>query len=245
VRIDGVDLDAAERLQRGRIIVLPGIEGHSRWNRSIVRGLLDAGVECSLDIHDWTFGRWQSLRSLSVTQRHRVQADEIAAQVAAYRVRQPAAPVWLIGHSGGGAMSVLALERLSESTRADGAILLGPALSPGYDLRPALAHTTRGIWNFSSWGDVIFLVVGTLLFGTLDRRRSISAGASGFRAHRAEDVIDAEESAPAAPSPRLIEVPWRREMLRHGNYAGHFGYVNRRFVRHWIAPIIQTPQATT
>lgn len=229
--LDGIALDTPERRERGRIVVLPGIEGHSRWNRSIVRGLVDAGADSSLTIHDWTFGRWLSLYTLRASRRHQIQSELIASQLTDYRREHPQAPVWLIGHSGGGAMSVLTLERLAREHAIDGAILLGAALSPRYDLSHALDRTTRGIWNFSSWGDVFFLVAGTLLFGTIDGRHSISAGASGFRSFRQIDATDNRES-------RVTEVPWTRQMLSCGNLAGHFGYVNRRFVRQWIAPIV-------
>src|SRR5690606_38493915 len=138
----------------------------------------------------------------------------IAGQLTDYRREHPDTPVWLIGHSGGGAMSILTLERLAREHAIDGAILLGAALSPKYDLSSALDRTTRGIWNFSSWGDLFFLVAGTLLFGTLDGQHSISAGASGFRSLR--QAVAAENSGS-----RVTEVPWSRQMLPYGNLAGH------------------------
>jgi hypothetical protein len=45
-----------ERLERGYVIVLPGIEGRSFLNRGIAAGLSDAGVPYGIEIYDWTDG---------------------------------------------------------------------------------------------------------------------------------------------------------------------------------------------
>ncbi len=228
-------LMTSERLDRGYAIVLPGIEGFSRWNRKIVQGLVDAGVPCAIEIHDWTHGRFWSLYTLRDRRRHVRQAEEIAGRIAAYRERQPHSPVWLIGHSGGGAMAVLSLERLADNCLVDGAVMLGPALSPAYNLEPALSRTRRGIWNISSRGDLLFLAVGTLLFGTIDGRHSFSAGAFGFRRR------NGAAAAAVAPGPALTEIPWRLSMVRHGHWGGHFGYVHPRFVASTVAPLLTNP----
>ena len=55
-----------------------------------------------------------------------------------YRKSHPGRPIYLIGHSGGGALSVLTLERLPPGTTVTGAMLLNAALSPGYDLSAVL-----------------------------------------------------------------------------------------------------------
>jgi pimeloyl-ACP methyl ester carboxylesterase len=228
-----------ERLAHGHVIVLPGIEGYSRWNRRIVRGLLSAGVPFGIEIHDWTLGRLLAPWSLRAARRHREQAELIAQKVAASRQARPQAPVWLIGHSGGGALAVLALERLPPPLRAEGAILLAPAISPGYDLRRALQATRRGLWNYSSWGDAFFLIFGTLLLGTLDGRHTIAAGACGFRPPRPDPTTEPQLAfSSAEPRSRLTEVRWRPAMIRQGHLGGHFGAVHPRFVRDWIAPIL-------
>ena len=134
---------------------------------------------------------------------------------------------------------MLTLEQLPADVQVEGAVLLAPALSPQYPLDTALGHTRRGIWNFTSWGDAVFLIFGTLVMGTIDGRHSISAGACGFRAAPpptagTPGTLDAE----TLQTPRLYEVPWRRAMLADRHFAGHFGCVHARFVREWIAPIL-------
>ena len=47
----------AERLDRGLVLILPGIEGRSLLNISLMAGLLDAGLPYATEIVDWTTGR--------------------------------------------------------------------------------------------------------------------------------------------------------------------------------------------
>lgn len=226
------DLMAPDRLRQGYVIVLPGVEGRSFLNRSIVRGLVAAGVPCGIEIHDWTLGLWAYFRNLRDSRRHQQQAREIAAKIVAYRERHPDRPVYLIGHSGGGALTLFTLEQLPQSIAVTGGILLVPALSPAYDYSRALERTTRGLWNFSSRGDFLIVGLGTLLCGTCDGKHSLSAGMLGFSFRRPADRV------PEAGRPVLHEVPYRLSMLRHGNLGGHFTLVNPAFVRHWVGPIV-------
>ncbi len=228
---------APERLDQGYVIVLPGVEGRSLLNRSIVRGLVSANVPYGIEIHDWTYGPLAYFWNLRDSRRHRAQAEEIAAKLTRYRQAHPETPVYLIGHSGGGAMTLFTLERLPDTVTINGGIMLMPAISPSYDVIPALAHTTRGLWNFSSWGDAIFVGLGTVLCGTCDGRHRLAAGMVGFSSghqsrHKTENVPTCDGQ------PSLHETPFRPSMLGDGNLGGHFSPVNPRFVRRWIAPIV-------
>jgi len=226
------DLLSQDRLAQGYVMVLPGIEGHSLWNRSIVSGLLDAGIPYGIEIYDWTWTRSFPLINLRYGGNHRSQSDRIAARITEYRRDHPSTPLYLIGHSGGGAMTLFSLPKLPEGVSVTGGILLGPAVSPVFDLQPAMARTTRGLWNFSSVFDLVFLAFGTTLFGTCDGHHQVSAGCLGFRK---------TEPAPAEPllEPYYREIPYRLEMMRSLNLGGHFGYVNRYFVAQWLAPILR------
>jgi len=224
------ELMSEERLDQGYVIILPGIEGRSFFNRSVARGLADAGVPYGIEIYDWTY-RWPLfLYNLRSGRLHRQQARRIAERIITYRAGHPAQPVYLIGHSGGGAISLLSLEELPADLSVTGAILLGCALSPLFDLERALQRTHRGIWNVSSIGDLLFIAFGTMLFGTVDSKHSISAGLLGF------DTSDLDESLRR----KLHEVPFRGEFLRTRNFAGHFGYTARPFVKQYLAPILLT-----
>jgi pimeloyl-ACP methyl ester carboxylesterase len=205
------------------------------------------------------------LHNLRSRRRRREQSAEIARKLLAYQSQYPGRPTWLIGHSGGGALALYSLLALPAAARITGAILLGPAIAPDFDLRPVLPRTERGVWCVSSWGDVWFLGLGTSLVGTFDGRHSPAAGMIGFarsavdpasrapavnpRSSRApRSAPDAEEplltagGPPAAPEergPRLYELPYRLRMSRCLNFGGHFGCAHRQFVAEWIAPILR------
>lgn len=222
--------DTPERRRHGLVIVLPGIDGLSWCNRSIVRGLADAGLPCAIAIHDWTFGHLWAIRNLRDSRRHQAHTAILRDKIVEQQSAHPGTPVYLIGHSAGGAMTLLTLEGLPSDVQIEAGILLAPAVSPGYDVSNALQQTKRGLWNFHAWGDIGFLGALTLLFGTVDGRHSISAGLCGFR------------SAPTGPmgngAPTLHQIPYQFSMLKQRNLAGHFGCVNHVFVQHWVAPIL-------
>ncbi len=222
-----------ERLEQGYVIVLPGIEGESFLNRSIVRGLMRADVPYGIEIYDWTYGLFGYFLNLRFRRRHRQQSEILVEKIAAYREQHPCQPVYLIGHSGGGAMTAFTLERLPVGLRVSGGLLLVPALSGTYDLAPALHQTERGLWNFSSWGDALMLGLGTILLGTCDGKHRPAAGMTGFA-----PAVHESCARTGRAGPRLHEVPFRREMLRDRNLGGHFGPVNSKFVQRWIAPIV-------
>lgn len=229
------NLMTEERLQQGYVIILPGIEGRSFFNRSIARGLADAGVPYGIEIDDWTWKWPLMLYNLRSARLHRQQSARIAAKIEDYRSRHPEQPVYLIGHSGGAAVSVLTLERLNDATTITGAVLLGCALSPRYPLETALRKTTQGIWNVTSLGDLLIIGLGTLLFGTIDGKLSVSAGVTGFNS----------AALPGELQERLHEIPFRSEFLRSRNFGGHFGYTARPFVRRYLAPLLDgSPEQT-
>jgi pimeloyl-ACP methyl ester carboxylesterase len=221
--------DTPERRQAGLVLVLPGIDGLSWCTRGIVRGLAEAGISYALEIHDWTFGILWALRNLRDSRRQQAHVRILVHKIGSYQAQHPGRPVFMIGHSAGAAMTILTLEKLPPEIRIEAGILLAPALSLSFDVSAALTHTTRGVWNFHAWGDIAFLGALTTIFGTVDGRHGLAAGLVGFRESR--DAVH--------PGPRLYQVPYRFSMLKQHNLAGHFGCVNHRFVREWVAPLLR------
>ncbi len=221
-----------ERADRGYTIVLPGVEGTSNRNISIARGLIDAGHPAAVEVRDWTTGYWPLWPyHLMALERNREQACQIATQIVEYQDHYPGRPVTLIGHSGGAAMAILALEAIPPERRITQVVLLAAAIAAAYDLSTALARTEQGIINFHSWGDVGYLVMGTLALGTIDRRHAVAAGASGFQA-----PAGLTEERRQLYETRLQQVPYRLAMLRSFNTGGHFTPANRKFIADWVAP---------
>ena len=224
----------AERADAGYTIILPGINGTSRFSIGIARGLVDAGYPGALEVRDWTTGHFGLfVYHLMAIERNRELAGKIAEQIVAYQDQYPGRKVNLVGHSGGAAMAVLVLESLPADRRIDHAVLLAGAISPEHDLTDALGKTESGITNFHSWGDVPHLVVGTLALGTLDRQHTISAGAEGFR-----PPPNLSEEGRRLYAERLQQVPYNLDMLKSNNAGGHFGPTERKFVANWVAPVL-------
>ncbi len=224
-----------ERAARGYTIILPGVEGTSWYNISVAHGLVKGGHEAAIEIHDWTTGRWPMfVYHLMALERNKAQAQIIADKIVQYQDHYPDRPVTLIGHSGGAAMAVLVLEALPDDRKITQAVLLAAALSPDYDLSTPLARTERGITNFYSAGDVLYLMAGTLALGTLDRQHSVSAGAIGF--HTPDNLTSDER---VRYELKLHQEGYRPEMLWSLNLGGHMGPTGRKFVAEWVAPRLQ------
>jgi pimeloyl-ACP methyl ester carboxylesterase len=222
-----------DRLSRGIVYVLPGIEGRSIWNYDIAVGLDQGGVDSAIEVYDWTIGV-PSVYNLVDVNRNRRQAQRLAQRIVEHQVRYPGTPVHLVGHSAGGGVTVLVLEELPEGHRVDLAILLAPALSPTYDLTTALQHTRRGIVSFHSEYDLALLGLGTLCFGSVDRRLGVSAGAVGFR-----PPSDLTQAGRDLYEQRLRQVAWCESLGRCGAPGTHFGWASRPFASGPLAALIR------
>ncbi len=227
-------LAAASRLEHGLIIILPGIEGCSSVNDSIARGLVAGQLPHAVKIIDWRkFRPWNPLH-LAMLRHNQAQAGSIAEFICKYQRNYPGQPVHLIGHSAGAGIALFVLEKLPATHRVNSVVLLAAAVSRQFDIRPLVERTGRGIWNFYSLLDLPTVGLGTIVFGTMDRRHAISAGAMGFRTEH-ESTSDAH--VPESTEPQLHQIRFRTAMIRSWNFGGHFGSTNAVFVQRHVAPI--------
>ncbi len=223
-----------ERLDRGLVLILPGIEGRSFFNISILQGLVDAGAPYGLEVVDWTTGnKFLVLYHLRAWRRNLRVADKLAARVASYRQEYPGRPVWLIGHSGGGAMSLLTAQSLPDDVRVTGIVLLAAAVSPRYNLTGARSRVEQGIWSFSSLIDFLFVGLGTTLFGTCDGWHGPAAGMIGFY-----PSADETPETASATLPPFTQVPYSPRFMQQFHFGGHFGPAHRVFIAETVAPIL-------
>lgn len=228
------NLQTPHRLDRGYTIILPGVEGASFANSNLATGLEAGGVQTAIEVDDWTTGSvWRFPLHLQDLDRNRREAGRIAQKIVRYQRRYPGRPVFLIGHSGGGGMVLLTLEALPGDHQVTGAILLAPAVSPEFDLRPALSKTVSGIWNFYSPLDSFFLIAGTSVMGTIDRQHTPSAGALGFTVPE-----DCSPQDRRLFEERLHQVPYDVTMAASGHVGGHLGPTWIRFAQHHLAPLL-------
>ena len=220
-----------ERLEAGLVVSLDGIGGYNwgpRWLRS---GLDEAGVGAAIIIYDWSKGPTGFfVGDLTDVARNRASANDLARMVSTYIAAMPNRPVTLIGHSGGAAVVVWALEALPAECQVERVILLAPALAPDYDLSPALRAVRKRTYVMYSSADVGLMAAGTAVFGTMDRQHSVSAGWAGF-------------SLPPAPADRkqylkVRQVPWTIDLALSGHMGGHMGWTTTRFAREFLAPIL-------
>ncbi len=120
----------------------------------------------------------------------------------------------------------------------EAAFLLAPAMSPRYNLAPALRAVRREVVVFWSPLDVLILGVGTSLFGTVDRVHTVAAGLVGFQI---PPDLDAEGQRLYAA--KLRQVRWTPSMVASGNFGGHAGTDNPAFLRKYVVPLLRKDAA--
>jgi pimeloyl-ACP methyl ester carboxylesterase len=227
-----------ERLDQGYTIVLPGIWGAQPAEYGIVEGLKDGNVPSAIELYDWTAGVARLVYNLRAIEHNRQQGQKIAAKIVAYQDRYPGRPVHLVGYSGGAGVAVLTLEAMPPNRRVTDAILLAPTLASDYNLRPALSHTARGIRNFYSPLDVPILMVLSTAFGTTEGQHVAAAGAIGFQTSN-----DSGQEPQRNGEQQVSQQSYSLDMLKDGHAGGHFGWANRTFIAHYVAPLLDVPAA--
>jgi alpha-beta hydrolase superfamily lysophospholipase len=209
------------------LLHLPGIAGGFRMHDRYCHALKAGGFDAETGIYDWTGGRFP-ISALRQRERNLREADKVAAILARKHRAEPHRPLYLSAESGGTGIAVWALERLPDDVQVDAVVLVSPAMSPGYDLSPALARVRRKMLVFPSKSDRFVLGFGALLFGTMDRRYGRSAGLDGFNQPARAD---------AAQYAKLEQYPYRGKMFwDYGNGGGHAWAMYPRFASAWLAP---------
>jgi pimeloyl-ACP methyl ester carboxylesterase len=229
------DLSAA-RDGRALVLVADGVGGLDLCGTGLryVIGALKIPYIVSVVPWGHGFGHWHA--DLTNAANRDLRAREIADRVLAFREGRPDAAVFLVGKSGGTGLIVKALEHLPDDA-VEAVVLLSPALSPNYDLERALRAVRREMVVFWSPLDVFVLGVGTRIFGTIDRIKTVSAGMVGFRPGAS---IDAEHQVQYR---KLRQVCWRPEMATTGYLGGHVGPDNPAFLRKYVVPLLRVGDA--
>lgn len=221
-----------ERLDRGLVVILPGIEGVSELNQDIRRGLINAGVDRAIPI--WSWGRPVPVLGLFINQvdflGNRLAGAAIAGRIKKYMKKYPNRPVHVIGHSGGGGVAVFVAEALDEDHKIDGLILLSASVSSAYDLTKALKHCRGGIVNFYSRDDSALLGLGTILLGTVDGTHGLAAGLVGF--DRPNEKADEDKFLAYT---RLYQKDIGTYMFCK-DIGSHAGTAQVQFVTHFVSP---------
>jgi pimeloyl-ACP methyl ester carboxylesterase len=215
--------------EAGLVLMADGVGGLDLCGRSLSHMVARAELPLRVRLFSWGhgFGRWYA--DLTDVAQHRERARGLADEIRRYREQNPENPVYLVAKSGGCGLAAWALERLPPNT-VEKAVLLAPALSPRYNLAPALRAVRSEMVVFWSPYDFFILGLGTLLFKTIDRERACGAGQQSFQ----------PTGDPAALS-KLRQVRWRPSMMRCGYFGGHVGPDNPIFLRDFVVPLLDSP----
>lgn len=214
----------------GLVVVADGIGGLDLCGTSLLRVAPAAGLPHSVSIHRWGHGvgRWHA--DLTRIDHHRRMSAALVETVGSFRGQHPDAPVYLIGKSGGTGIVTWALEQLPAES-VERAVLLAPALSPGYDLSRALRAVRRELVVFHSPLDLVLLGAGTSLFKTIDRVRGVGAGLVGFK-------TPDDPQARSLYQEKLKQIRWSPAMIRDGYLGGHLGVDTPGFLRRHVVPLL-------
>jgi pimeloyl-ACP methyl ester carboxylesterase len=156
-------------------------------------------------------------------------ARRVADYVAAYRRYYTYDKIYLIGHSSGTHVVLVAAGSLPPGY-VDRLVLLAPSVSCNYDLRPALRACAGGILSTYSPGDTI-LGFGSTAFATADRKWTTTAGEDGF-------------IPPPANHPdrylyrNLRQIAYDPAMIKQGHLGGHFGVTRSAYLSTYVVPFL-------
>jgi hypothetical protein len=178
---------------------------------------------------DWTHGYGHILIDHVDVCHTEAQGRRLAERVLALKQQCPGLRVYILSHSAGCAVSLAAGEHLPPNS-VESMILLAPAVSAGYDLRPALTATARSIEVFYSHRDWAALGIGTTLVGTADGCWAAAAGRIGFQ----PSVGPGEEGLYT----RLRQHAWSPCVAWAGNGGGHYGAYQPTFLRAYVLPLL-------
>jgi pimeloyl-ACP methyl ester carboxylesterase len=194
--------------------------------------LREAVAEARLPLHvepfEWSHGPGRILIDQIDYAHARQEGRRLAGAVSTYRQSCPDGEVYLVSHSAGSAVVLAAAECLPPDS-VDRIILLAPAVSTDYDLRPALRCARDGIDVFYSRRDALLLMVG--IIGTVDRRWTAAAGRVGFRP---------QLGCPgdALLYAKLRQHPWAPCVAWTGHNGGHYGVYRDGYLRAYVVPLL-------
>jgi pimeloyl-ACP methyl ester carboxylesterase len=211
----------------GHVFVANGSGDGGTLSQNLSEVIRKSNAGFSLETFRWSHGKGRVLIDHFNSDNHKYQGRRLAAAVQAYREVRPGSKVYLIGHSTGCAVVLIAAENLPPAS-VEKIILLAPSVPDTYDLRPAL-HTARsGLDTYHSRKDQI-LGVGIKLIGTTDLESSDAAGLKGFRlvySHPTDHVL----------YQKLRQHHWDRVVEWSGHDGNHLGCVTTGYLRAYVLP---------
>jgi pimeloyl-ACP methyl ester carboxylesterase len=216
---------------QGVVFVLNGAGTWPGASADLDRAVAEAGLNLAVVPVHWSHGFGRALADQTDWDHAQDQGHRLADQIVSYRQNYPGQAVYLVAHSAGSGVALTAAAAVPPGS-VDRMILLAPAVSTDYDLRPALRCTRNGIDVFYSHRDLFTLGLGVRLVGTSNGCRGCpAAGRVGFCAQ-------IESSEDAALYAKLRQFPWERGQRRFGNRGFHSGSHRPRFLQAFVLPLL-------
>ena len=205
-------------------LFVPGVFGNGPWYNDLIDEI--GHVSGPVQVVDWGMPKPLFVANFSSSGIHADAEAALARRIDA--LPSTVKTIELIGHSAGCGVVLGALARTHR--QATDVVLLAPSVSPEYDLRAALKHTTGETHVFYSTNDTLFLHWRTGHFGTYDDVKTPAAGYAGFDT----DALDSGERQ------HLIQHAYNPAWQSLGNTGGHGGALAKPFVQQVLAPLFRT-----
>jgi pimeloyl-ACP methyl ester carboxylesterase len=228
------DTDSAKAGSKKVIIALDGVGGTVIMPQTLALAMKWSGSDHTVQKFFWTHGIGQPLKDLQDSDNIEKKSLELFALLQKFLAE--GASVQVVAKSGGSIIAVKALERLPSGS-VDRLVLLSPAISPGYDLSPALRAVDKKMVCFYSKLDKVYLSLGTSVFGTSDGVRGASAGCLGFQ-------VPAPECAEVEQYSKLEQVPWDPSMMRRLHIGMHLGNSMLPWLMKYVVPVLRYDEET-
>ncbi|HEV2294937.1 MAG TPA: hypothetical protein VGR35_13875 [Tepidisphaeraceae bacterium] len=214
---------------RPYLLHLPGIGGHRSIDDMLTQGLVQGGMDADVEIYDWT-DTGPGLSALYSRPRHHQEAGIVARKITDRFRADPRTRIYLSGHSGGTGIALWALERLPPDVKIESLLMLASAMSPTYDLSPALRHVRAKAYALHSPHDPV-LGIGTRMFRTIDGIKSDAAGRVGFAMPPGADPKQYE---------KLVQISYDPAWIPLSHIGDHVGPMMRPFAREILSPLLRT-----
>ena len=224
-------------VEREALFMLDGVGRLQAGVLMVRRAFREERTKIGTVLFDWQTPIYGEIFSdLMWLRRNRLQGLVLARRLLAFRRAHPSTPIHLLAFSGGAGIALFACESLAGRRLIDTLVLSCPAVSPTYNLVPALRAVQR-CYAWISHRDSVLLGLGTRLFGTTDRRFTAAAGKLGFEVP--PGLSDAEIEAYG----RVGEIHWTPALRKLGHSGGHIGWASVTLLReHLPAMLAGTPR---
>jgi len=199
----------------------------SKMLRSVVN---EMGTPFLVETFVWSHGYKKVVPDQTDLVHARLQGQRLAELVQAYRRQNPEARIHLVAHSAGSMVALTAAEFLPPNT-VDHIVLLLPAVSNEYDIRPALRCCRGSLEVHYSGRDWLYLGLCMNIVGCADGKRCGASGRTGFTVR-----IDTPEEVKLVE--RLRQHPWQASDRELGHDGGHYGAYQPEYLKARVLPVL-------